>query len=76
MHSERHSTATNKTQPAYFSGPAAAKYAGFSAPTIAAAIKRGQLKAYRVQPSGPGTRASVRIAREDLDAWIRGEVGV
>lgn len=70
----RNSVATTRIEPNYYSIPGAAKYAGFTSPTIAAAIKGGHLKAFRVNPSGPGTRPSVRIAREDLDLWIRGEV--
>ncbi len=57
----------------WLSIPQAARYTGFTTPTVRAAISNGLLKARRVQPSGPGTRASVRIKRDDLDAWIEGE---
>jgi excisionase family DNA binding protein len=57
----------------WFSIPQAARYTGFTTPTIRAAISNGLLKARRVHPSGPGTRASVRIKRDDLDRWIEGD---
>lgn len=61
-----------KTEQGWFSIPDAAKYTGFSIPTIRKALELGHLKKKEVRLV-PGARASIRIKREALDKWIEGE---
>jgi excisionase family DNA binding protein len=58
--------------PGWFSIPGAARYTGFSEPTIRKAIDLGKLPKGKVDLEGTGKKPSVRIKREHLDAWIEG----
>lgn len=63
---------TRTIQPGWFSIPGACRYTGFSEPSIRAAISRGLLTAREVTISGKGDKPSVRLKREEIDAWIEG----
>lgn len=56
--------------PRWLSIPGAMRYTGFSESAIRKAIEAEKFPAHRVEISGPGRKANIRIDRHDLDAWI------
>ena len=62
-------------EPGWYSIEGCAIYTGFSEATICKAIETLQLPAYQAPISvGDEIAEAVRVSREDLDAWIKGEV--